>query len=55
MKINRKLIETVAQSIIDQIKAQYPFADSVQVVLKKLNPLIGAKTQYSMVTLHYSR
>ncbi len=55
MKINRKLIETVAQSIIDQIKAQYPFTDSVQVVLKKLNPLIGAKTQYSMVTLHYSR
>src|SRR3954466_13050311 len=53
MKLTKKLIETVAQSIIDQTKQQYPFADRVQVTLKKLNPLVGAKTQYSSVTLSY--
>jgi dihydroneopterin aldolase len=51
MKVTRKLIETVAQAIINQIKEQYPFIDRVQVKLKKVNPLIGAKTQYSSVTL----
>jgi dihydroneopterin aldolase len=55
MKITRKLIETVAQSIIEQIKLQYPFAQKVQVQIKKLNPLVGAKTRYAMVTLNYTR
>jgi dihydroneopterin aldolase len=53
MKLTKKLIETVAQAIIDQTKQQYPFADRVQLTLKKLNPLVGAKTQYSSVTLSY--
>ena len=55
MKLTKKLIETVAQSIIDQTVQQYPFADRVQLTLKKLNPLVGAKTQYSSVTLSYHK
>jgi dihydroneopterin aldolase len=55
MKLTKKLIETVAQSIIDQTLQQYPFADRVQLTLKKLNPLVGAKTQYSSVTLSYRK
>ncbi|MFD2865955.1 dihydroneopterin aldolase [Mucilaginibacter antarcticus] len=55
MKINRKLIETVAQAVINQIVQQYPFAISVRVVLKKLNPLLGAKVGHSAVTLSYQK
>jgi dihydroneopterin aldolase len=55
MKLTKKLIETVAQSIIDQTIQQYPFAERVQLKLKKLNPLVGAKTQYSSVTLSYHK
>jgi dihydroneopterin aldolase len=53
MKLTKRLIETVAQSIIDQAKKKYPFADRIKLTLKKLNPLVGARTQYSSVTLSY--
>lgn len=53
MKLSKKLIETVAKSIMDQTIQQYPFAERVELTLKKLNPLVGAKTQYSSVTLSY--
>lgn len=55
MKIPRKLIETVAQAVIEAIKKQYAFVDTIQVTIKKLNPLIGAKTQYSSVVLNYAK
>jgi dihydroneopterin aldolase len=55
MKIPRKLIETVAQAIIDEVIKQYTFVERIQLVIKKLNPLIGAKTKYSSVTTSYNR
>lgn len=55
MKLPKKLIETVAQVIINEIKKQYAFVDTIQVVIKKLNPLVGAKTKYSSVTINYSK
>lgn len=55
MKLTKKLIETVAQAIIDEIKKEYAFVEGIQVNIKKLNPLLGAKTQYSSVVLKYQK
>lgn len=55
MKSTKKLIETVAQGIIDNIVKQYNFIDRVKLTINKLNPLIGAKTKSSGVTISYSR
>jgi dihydroneopterin aldolase len=55
MKHTKKLIETVAQAIVDEIKTQYTFVETIQVTIKKLNPLAGAKTQYSGVVLNYTK
>jgi dihydroneopterin aldolase len=55
MKQTRKLIETVAQAIIDDIKQQYTFVETIQVSIKKLNPLIGAKVKYSEVVISYNK
>lgn len=51
MKHPRKLIETVAQAIIDKIKAQYPLVENIKVSLKKLNPPLSGKVGYSAVTM----
>jgi dihydroneopterin aldolase len=51
MKITRKLIETVAQSIADGIKAKYAFADRIMVKLKKVHPPMGGNIDHSSVTI----
>ncbi|HEY8784226.1 MAG TPA: dihydroneopterin aldolase [Mucilaginibacter sp.] len=51
MKQTRKLIETVAQSIADKIKEQYPFVNRVQVSIKKLNPPLVGKVDYSEIVI----
>src|ERR1700761_3843095 len=43
MKITRKLIETVAQSICNKIKEQFPFVSSIRVCLKKMDPPLKGK------------
>lgn len=55
MKHPKKLIETVAQAMIDNVVKQYAFVNSVRLTINKLNPLIGAKTKSSSVTLTYSK
>jgi dihydroneopterin aldolase len=45
------LIETVAQSMADGIKAKYPFADSVKVELKKMHPPMAGMVDHSSVTI----
>ncbi len=55
MKQPRKLLETVAQAIIDEIKRQYAFVDTLQVTVKKLNPPMGGKVVYSAVVLNYQK
>ncbi|HEY9534054.1 MAG TPA: dihydroneopterin aldolase [Mucilaginibacter sp.] len=55
MKLTKKLIETVAQGIIAKIVQQYSFVDAVRLTINKLNPLVGAKTGASSVTLTYHR
>jgi dihydroneopterin aldolase len=51
MKHTRKLIETVAQSIADDIKGHYPFVESIRVSMKKMNPPLGGKVDYSAITI----
>ncbi|TWI98236.1 dihydroneopterin aldolase [Mucilaginibacter frigoritolerans] len=51
MKQTRKLIETVAQSIADDIKEQYNFVDNIRVSIKKLNPPLNGKVDYSSIVI----
>lgn len=54
MKHTRKLIEIVAQAIINKIKEEYTFVDSIQVSIKKLNPPLGGNVKYSTVIINYN-
>lgn len=51
MKKTAKLIETVAQSIADDIKAQFSFADSIRVSIKKMDPPLKGKVEYSNIVV----
>lgn len=55
MKVPKKLLETVAQAIIDEVKQQYDFVDTINLTLKKTNPPLGAKVAYSAVSLNYKK
>jgi len=49
MKHTRKLIETVAQSIADQLKEKYPFVKHIKVSIKKMNPPLKGRVAYSAI------
>ncbi len=51
MKQTRKLIETVAQAIADEIKDEYSFVEKIKVSIKKLNPPLNGKVDYSCVEI----
>lgn len=51
MQQPRKLLETVAQSIADKIRADYAFVQNIRVELKKLNPPLKGLVAYSAVTV----
>lgn len=51
MKHTRKLIETVAHAIADEIKEQYTFAKSIRVLIKKLSPAMRGKVDYSSILI----
>ncbi len=55
MKQTKKLIDTVAQAIINRIKTKYPFADKIDVSIKKLNPPLGCKVADSNVVITYNK
>jgi dihydroneopterin aldolase len=55
MKQTKKLIETVAYAILEEIKASYPGLETIEVDIKKLNPPMGCKIDYSSVTVNYSK
>src|ERR1700676_4095711 len=52
MKYTRKLIETVAQAIVDQIKDNYPVVEKIQISIKKLNPPLKGKVDYSCIIIN---
>ncbi len=51
MAQTKKLIETVAQAIADDIKVQYHFTNNIKVSIRKLNPPLKGKVEYSCVTI----
>ncbi len=51
MKLTRKLIETVAQAIAGKIKDNFPFAENIRVSIKKMNPPLTGKVDYSSVVI----
>ncbi|MGY3211263.1 dihydroneopterin aldolase [Mucilaginibacter sp. HD30] len=55
MQQQQKLIETVATFILEDVKAQYGFAQKITVGIKKLNPLAGAKVKYTEIIINYTR
>ena len=55
MQHPRKLIETLGQAIIDDIKRDYPYIENAEVTIKKLNPPMGGRVEHSSVTITYTK
>lgn len=55
MAHTRKLIETLAQAIIDGIIAQYPYIKVASVTIRKANPALGGPVRNSVVTISYNQ
>ncbi|MGZ3811579.1 MAG: dihydroneopterin aldolase [Mucilaginibacter sp.] len=55
MQKPRKLIETLAQAIIEDIKREYPFIEAAIITIRKLNPPMKGKVGHSGVTISYTR
>lgn len=53
MARTHKLIETVAQGIIDGITAQYPAIKTANVTIRKAQPPLGGPVKNSVVTISY--
>ncbi|RVU00599.1 dihydroneopterin aldolase [Mucilaginibacter limnophilus] len=53
MKKPRKLLETVANTIIQQIQQRYSFAEEIIVTIKKKHPPFKGKVDHSAVTMRY--
>ena len=51
MQQPRKLLETLVQEMIDQLKNKFPFLETVKVGLKKLNPHLPGEVGYSLVEI----
>ena len=51
MSLTKKLIETVAQNILDEVKRKFPFAKGVRIVIKKMTPPLKGKVGYSCITI----
>lgn len=55
MQHPRKLIETLAQAIIDEVKKQYPYIEKITVTIKKLNPPLQGRVANSSVSITYNK
>ena len=54
MKNTQKLLETVLNNIISKVIELYPFAETVNVSIKKLNPPMPGQIGHSFVKLSYT-
>lgn len=54
MKHTQKLLETVLKNIISKVIQLYPFLDTVNVSMKKLNPPMPGQIGHSFVKLSYT-
>lgn len=55
MQHPRKLIETVAQAMIDTIAQKYPYIKTALVSIRKANPALGGPVNNSVVTITYRK
>jgi len=55
MQKPRKLLETLAQAIIDDVKKHYPYIDTATVTIKKLNPPMKGRVASSGVSITYNK
>ena len=53
MKHTQKLLESVLKNIISKVIELYPFVETVQVSMKKLNPPMPGQIGHSFVKLTY--
>lgn len=53
--VETKLIETVAQKIVDQIIAGFAVVEEVSIKIQKLNPPVRAQIESSFVQLNFKR
>ncbi|MBE5319398.1 dihydroneopterin aldolase [Pedobacter sp. MR2016-19] len=54
MKHTQKLLESVLKNIISKVIELYPFVETVQVSMKKLNPPMPGQIGHSFVKLTYT-
>ncbi|WP_316829388.1 dihydroneopterin aldolase [Pedobacter aquatilis] len=54
MKNTQKLLETVLNNIISKVVRLYPFIETVNVSIKKLNPPMPGQIGHSFVKLSYT-
>ncbi|MBC6110410.1 dihydroneopterin aldolase [Pedobacter sp. CCM 8938] len=54
MKNTQKLLETVLNNIISKVIVLYPFVETINVSIKKLNPPMPGQIGYSFVKLTYT-
>ncbi len=51
MQQPRKLLETLVQEMIDQIRLEFPFLETIKVGIKKLNPPLPGEVKYALVEI----
>ncbi len=55
MKIPRKLLETVAHSILEQIRHEFLAVKSIRVAIRKMHPPLGSEVRNSSIELNFNR
>lgn len=55
MKITRKLIETVAHSILERMRHEFLTVQIIRVSIRKMNPPMGAEVRNSAIELTFRR
>lgn len=55
MCIPRKLLETVAHSILDRIRHEFLAVQSIRVSIRKMHPPMGAEIENSTIELKFKR
>jgi dihydroneopterin aldolase len=55
MKLTQKVIETVAQAILNRIKNEFNFIENAEVTIRKQRPPFKGPLKQSVITLTYQR
>ncbi|WP_257667541.1 dihydroneopterin aldolase [Parapedobacter tibetensis] len=55
MKIPRKLLETVAETMLNRIRKGFPFVDTIEVKICKTQPPFGGDKANASITLVWKR